>query len=372
MTGTYLRQYQLRALIGEGTFGTVYAAEHRSLRRKAAVKIMHLACRGDRRRLSLLREEARAVRALGHPHIAEILEVGQLPEGQPYVMTELIAGETLGDRLRRVRCLPLTDVLDFAAQAASTLGDAHERGIVHRGLTREDFFLIPDLRMRRGERVKLADFGMARLGRQRMANLIADDPPGSALYLAPEQLQPRRRVDHRADVYALGGLMYHALCGVPPFVADTRKALVARHLHDTPPPPRSLNPDVPYRLQAAILRALAKRPDERFESMEAFVSALRGVVVSSPGRRQFPVAAASMTTALAMCAVLLLPTRAPTDAPLLARGKIGPSLHAPRRPSIVQLPTNVGPPAEASTTTVPRHRTARAGRRPIREGTGSR
>jgi eukaryotic-like serine/threonine-protein kinase len=365
MTGPYVQQYEIRSLIGEGTHGTVYAAEHRLLRRRAALKIMHPTCHGDWRRLALFREDARAVRALRHPHIAEIIEVGRLPGGEPYTLTELIAGETLGDRQRRLKIMPLTDVLDFGIQAAITLGAAHQGGIVHRGLTREDFFLIPDLGMRRGERVKLADFAAARLRRPGGASDIPGDLPGSALYLAPEQLQPRRRVDYRADIYALGGLLYHALAGVPPFSADSRAALAAMHLHDTPAGLRSLNPDVPARVEAAILRALAKRPDDRFESMEGLARALRSAF-ASPVRRRSHLPAASTSMALAMLVLVLLSARAPMGAASsAARGARESSKPSHRGPSIVQLPDSAG--RQARVTPAAKRRTARSGKRTIRQ-----
>src|SRR3954469_13278751 len=341
MPGPCLQQFKLRAIIGEGALGTVYEAEHRSSRHRVAVKIFHQPT-ADRRRLALFRDDARAVRLLHHPHIARIVEAGRLPEGQPYLITELIGGETLGDRLRRLKCLSVVDALEFAAQAAGALAAAHEHGVVHRGLTREDLFLIPDLRLRRGERLKVADFATARLRASGAAGAIAGELPGSGLYRAPEQLLLRRRVDHRADIYALGAIVYHALCGAPPFVADTPADLVAMHLHEPPPSPRSLNADVPPDLDAIILRALAKRPDARFESMAALVAALKDVTVARPAPRpaRVPNGSASATVALALCTLLVLSARAPGEAALsdiTAR-----RASSPRGPSIVQLPANAG------------------------------
>jgi serine/threonine protein kinase len=332
MTGPSLQQHKIRALLGEGMLGTVYAAEQPALRRKAALKILR--GRRDRRQLALFLEEAHAIRAFRHPHVAELIEVGALPDGQPYVLGELVRGETLGDRLRRLCRLPIPDVVDFALQAARALGAAHERGIVHGGLSREDIFLIPDLRMRRGERVKLNDFATARLRRPVVSAASAAEVPGTAVYLAPEQLQARRRVDYRADIYALGGLMYHALCGIPPFMAESRGALRELHLHALPARPRSLNPDVPYRLEVAILRALAKRPDDRFASMAAFARALESAMVPL-ARHHSRVPAVSLGAAVAMCLVLLLSPRAPGHP---SPGRQGEAAAAPRGPQIVVLP----------------------------------
>src|SRR5205814_2475487 len=135
---------------------------------------------------------------------------------------------------------------DFAAQAASTLQAVHDRDLFHGALTREDLFLVPDLTMPRGERVKLLDFGTGRLRRPGGDR----DLPGTSVYLAPEQWEGTDPIDHRADIYALGGLLYHALTGVPPFLARTRAELRALHLGETPLRPRAINRDVPTRVEA--------------------------------------------------------------------------------------------------------------------------
>jgi serine/threonine protein kinase len=359
MTGPCLQQHKIRALIGEGMLGTVYAVEHRVLRRQAMLKLLHPGCR---RQMTALLEQARAVRAFRHPQVAEVLEVGQLLDGQPYVMSELLAGETLGDRLRRLGCLPIPDALDFAMQAARALGAAHEHGLVHRGLTREDLFLSTDLRMRRGERVTLSDFGLAHLRRPAVLERVAGDLPGTALYLAPEQLQPRHRVDYRADIYALGGILYHALCGAAPFVAGSRAALARMHLEELPARPRSLNPDVPARVEAAILRALAKRPDDRFASMAAFARALEAATLRvAPPRRRLP--AATMTMTVAACLVLVLAARAPAGG--VASPAPRPVARAVRGPTIVPMPS-----AHDQRKPVKR-RSARSARRPLVLAAGS-
>jgi serine/threonine-protein kinase len=170
------------------------------------------------------------------------------------------------------------DALDFVQQAAEALAVAHHRGIVHCDLKPENLLLVPDHATPRGERVKVLDFGIARLRGQGQS-----DPStsgliilGSPFYMAPEQCGPEgTEVDQRADIYSLGALLYHALCGVPPFVDDAVGGLLARHLLDAPPPPRSIDPDLPLHVEAAILQALAKRPEERFLTMGALVTALR-------------------------------------------------------------------------------------------------
>jgi serine/threonine protein kinase len=282
--GRVINNYEIRARIGQGGMGTVYLAEHPFMGRKAAVKILRRAYMADEAMVALFMNEARAANAIRHPNIIDIIDVGRLEDGQPYLMMEFLEGETVADRLSRLGRLPAPDALDFVQQAAEALAVAHDRGIVHRDLKPENLLLVPDLSTARGERVKVLDFGIAKLrGR-------ADSDPsssgliilGSPLYMAPEQCTPDQiETDHRADIYALGGLLYHALCGVPPFISDAIGGLLAMHLMDAPPSPRALAPELPPHVEEVILRALAKRPQDRFPSMRALADALRA---GSPGR----------------------------------------------------------------------------------------
>jgi serine/threonine-protein kinase len=286
MIGQSINNYQIRAQIGEGGMGTVYVAQHSFMGRKAAVKVLRRTYVQDEWVVSLFMNEARAANAIGHPNIIDIIDVGRLSDGQPYLMMEFLAGETLGARLARIHRLPTADALDFAEQAAGALAVAHEKGIVHRDLKPDNLFLIPDLSMKRGERVKVLDFGTAKL------HLDAPSPAepsffGSPLYMSPEQCQEgaTHLIDHRADIYALGALLYHALCGAPPFVADSVPDILAMHLDRAPTPPRKIDPEIPAHVEAVILRSLAKRPDDRFPSMAALVAALRDASLSGPSRR---------------------------------------------------------------------------------------
>jgi serine/threonine protein kinase len=296
---SFMQEYRIRALIGEGTLGTVYAALHPSGAR-AAVKVLHHAG-ADKNATVRFLADAHIVQSLHHPHVVDLIEAGTLPAGHRYLMTELLVGETLGERLRRVGSLPIADVLDFAAQAASALDAAHEKGLVHGRLTREDLFLVPDLSMPRGERVKVLDLGTASL---RRPDGDRDIPAGSVLYRAPEA-----DGDRRADVYALAGLLYHALCGVPPFSADNQLALAQAHRHSAPPSPRAINAEVPGHVAAAILKGLKKRPQDRFATMTTFIDALSRRGRSGPRLDRFR--AASMMVVVAFSGTLLWSVRSP-------------------------------------------------------------
>src|SRR6185312_9699503 len=153
-----INNYEIRAQIGEGGTGTVYVAEHCFMARKAAVKVLRRTYVQDEWMVALFMNEARAANAIGHPNIIDIIDVGRLADGQPYLMMEFLAGESLAQRIGRIHRLPIADALDFAAQAAAALAVAHDKGIVHRDLKPENLFLIPDLTMPGGERVKVLDF----------------------------------------------------------------------------------------------------------------------------------------------------------------------------------------------------------------------
>jgi serine/threonine protein kinase len=285
MIGRSINNYRILAQIGQGGMGTVYVAQHPFMGRKAAIKVLRRAYLADEGMVALFMNEARAANAIRHPNIVDIIDVGRLEDGQPYLMMEFLEGETLADRLGRIRRLPPSDALDFISQAAEALAVAHDRGIIHRDLKPENLLLVPDLGASSGERVKVLDFGIAKL-----RGCARTEPSssgliilGSPLYLAPEQCTPDTiETDHRADIYSMGGLLYHTLCGVPPFVSDAVGGLLAMHLHDAPVAPRAIDPRIPAHVEEVILTALAKRPDDRFPSMRALAGALRA---GPPGRR---------------------------------------------------------------------------------------
>jgi serine/threonine protein kinase len=299
--GEVIAGYELGAPIACDALGTVYAAR-RGLAGVAVKIFARAGDRGDGGGAALLLNEVIAAGAMHQPNILEVVDLGQLPDGRPYVATELLEGESLGARLRRVKRLPLADALDFAQQAASALAAAHDAGIVHGALGPEALFLMADLSLPRGERVKVLDFGTRRL--------IGRGEAPADVYLAPEQ-RDDAEADPRADVYALGALLYHAVCGVAPQAASGGSLIL----------PRALDRHVPRPLEAAILRALAREPGDRFESMAALTAALQ---VEAP--RQAPpsrpwVRLASVLAGVAIVAAVAWATRTPARTTLLARGR---------------------------------------------------
>jgi serine/threonine-protein kinase len=279
--GKRLNNYEIVSVLGEGGMGTVYQAIHPMMGRKAAVKVLKADLARDESLVGRFFNEARAANAIRHPNIIDIIDVGVVPgENLPYMLMELLEGESLSARLERVGCMSVDAAIDVACQTASALEAAHSKGIVHRDLKPDNLFLIPDPMIASGERVKVLDFGIAKLRddlRGGSAHTQTGAVMGTAAYMSPEQCQGQvDRIDQRTDIYALGIILYQMLCGAPPFVSEGLGELIIRHVMQPPPHPKTKNASIPDTVAAAILRALAKAPDERFQSMTELQMALRG------------------------------------------------------------------------------------------------
>src|SRR5918993_1307685 len=255
-TGTILRErYRLDSELGRGGMGTVYRATDLELQREVAVKILSATSQSSDARERLIRE-ARAAAALNHPHIVTIHDVGEAG-GFPFLVMELV----LGPRLSQARPTDLARVVSIAVQICTALEHAHDNSIVHRDLKPDNVLLSGTSD---SSNVKLADLGLAlpaygaRISR---AGVIV----GTAAYMAPEQALGQT-VDGRADLYALGVLLYELTTGRVPFAGDDPLTIVSQHVHAHIVPPRMLRSDIPRALEAIIIRLLAKDPAHRFSS----------------------------------------------------------------------------------------------------------
>ena len=275
--------YRIVRLLGEGGFGEVYLAENPLLERRAAVKVLHTALAQDPELVKRFLNEARAASAICHPNIIEVFDAGVTPEGAPYILMEFLEGISLQKRLADKGRLRIAHALRIALQAGSALGAAHAAGIVHRDLKPENLFLVPDASAPGGERVKILDFGIAKVRRsgstggtlRTQSGLIM----GSPAYMSPEQCRDSADVDFRSDIYSFGVIIYEALTGRTPFVAASGTEMLVMHLTATPEPPRLAG--VPAHVAAAVMRALAKERTNRFDSVASFVSALLGQGVAT-------------------------------------------------------------------------------------------
>jgi eukaryotic-like serine/threonine-protein kinase len=292
--GQAFGNYRIVRLLGEGGFGEVYLAENPLLERRAAVKVLHTGLARDPELVRRFLNEARAASAIRHPNIIEVFDAGLTPEGAPYILMEFLEGASLQKRLAEKGRLGLDLVLDIARQAGSALGAAHAAGIVHRDLKPENVFLMPDPNLPDAVRVKILDFGIAKIKRsaasggtmRTQAGLIM----GSPAYMSPEQCKDSADVDLRSDIYSFGVIVYEALTGQPPFMAASATEILVMQLTATPAPLREGIANVPLHVEAAVMRALAKERNGRFDSVASFVSALRGEgVATKVGTAGWPV-----------------------------------------------------------------------------------
>jgi serine/threonine protein kinase len=290
-TGQSFGNFQVVRLLGEGGFGEVYEAENPFLQRRAAIKIMHTGMDQDPELVRRFLNEARAASAIRHPNIIDVFDAGVTADGEPYILMEFLEGDSLQKVIQQAP-MPLETVLEVARQAGSALGAAHQAGIVHRDLKPENLHLIPDAGSPLGFRVKVLDFGIAKIKhRDEQGSTLktrAGLLMGSPSYMSPEQCRDSSDVDLRSDIYSFGIIVYEMLTGVPPFVSQSATEMLVMQITADPPPLRDRLPNLPEHVEQAVMRALAKDREKRFTTVDYFVGALQGnypaftVVGSSP------------------------------------------------------------------------------------------
>jgi len=265
--GTRLDTFEIIAPLGAGGMGEVYRARDATLKREVAIKVLPSYFSQDPDRLRRFEQEAQATAALNHPNIVSIFHVGQY-DGSPYIVTELLVGETLRERLRKgpVR---LREVLDLGVELARGLAAAHDAGIVHRDLKPENIWVTKD------GRIKILDFGLAKLDPAKAASADGETVsvqqqtnPGHVLgtvgYMSPEQVRGQT-ADARSDIFAVGVILYEMLTGRPAFRKSTSAETMTAILNDDPPAVSQLAPAVPPGLQKVVNRCLAKNPAQRLQ-----------------------------------------------------------------------------------------------------------
>jgi serine/threonine protein kinase len=263
--------YQVLRVIGEGAMGSVYEARHtRLFSKRFAIKVLH----GDLTRqpevVGRFLREAEATSALHHPNIVGVLDVDQTPDGRPYIVAELLEGHQLGNYFERHGKLPIEEAVAICRPICQALWAAHEKDIVHRDIKPENLFLVGEGAQRT---VKVLDFGISRVGDAANSATQTGVVLGTPAYMPPEQARGQR-VDHRADVYAVGAILYEAVTGRPPFEGADPMAILGAVLTQSPAPAHSFSPDIPPGLELVIQKAMAKSPDHRYASMREFDAAL--------------------------------------------------------------------------------------------------
>ncbi len=309
--------------------GEVYRARDATLKRDVAIKVLPGNWSRDPERLRRFEQEAQATAALNHPNIVSIFHVGEY-EGAPYIVTELLQGESLRDCLRRGP-MRLREVLDFGVELARGLGAAHDAGIVHRDLKPENIWVTKD------GRIKILDFGLAKLDPVKAAradgstvSLRQESIPGRVLgtvgYMSPEQVRGQT-ADARSDIFAVGVILYEMLTGKPAFRKATSADTMSAILNEDPPAVSQIAPSVPPGLQRIVSRCLAKSPEQRFQHASDLGFALESLSDSSgstvtsvnqavPGKRWIWIAGAAVV-ATAIAAALIVWWRQPPAVPFV-------------------------------------------------------
>jgi serine/threonine-protein kinase len=251
--------------------GTVYLCEHAVLHRRFAVKVLRADLAADQELVDRFRNEAIAASRIGQENVVDVVDFGTEEDGALYYVMEALEGRSLGAVIRAEGALGVGRALDLFEQLCRALAAAHARGVVHRDVKPDNVFIVP--RGDGGELAKVIDFGISRLpGTGRTARITrAGSIIGPPEYMAPEQASGAA-IDHRADVYAAGVLLFEMLTGELPLEAETPFATIVAHQTRTPDPPSRRVAGVPPDVDALVLRALAKRPADRFESMEALAA----------------------------------------------------------------------------------------------------
>lgn len=277
-------KYRIIRLLGEGGMGAVYEGENVRIHRKVAIKVLHAGVASSKEAVERFEREAQAAGRIGSDHIVEVLDLGHLPSGDRYMVMEFLEGESLAQRLEAVGRLEPPHAADVLLELLEGLGAAHEAGIIHRDLKPDNVFL---LKSRRGRKdfVKLVDFGISKFSPGNGGDFSmtrTGTVMGTPYYMAPEQAKGDRATDHRADLYAAGVILYEALSGSVPFDAETYNELLFKILLETPPPLGERSPGLDLRLEAIVTKAMARQPEERFQSAGEFAQALTDYLQTVP------------------------------------------------------------------------------------------
>ncbi|MBI2897531.1 MAG: serine/threonine protein kinase [Deltaproteobacteria bacterium] len=268
-------KYKVHDQLGSGGMGAVYSATHVEVGRKVALKFLRADLSKTPGTVARFRREAHAAGSIGHENILEVFDVGETGDGTPFIVMELLEGESLAKVLHREARLPAWRAAHICAQMMSALGAAHNRGIVHRDLKPENVFLTT----RAGQRdfVKVLDFGISTVlsessGETRLTQ--TGDVLGTPPYMAPEQARGEPVIDHRADLWASGVVLFEMLTGRLPFPGDNGLQVIGRILTEPTPRPSTFNSEIGAEIEAIVMRALEKDKNARFQQASELYEAL--------------------------------------------------------------------------------------------------
>jgi serine/threonine-protein kinase len=358
MFGKTIGNYIVRHKLGEGGMGSVYFAEHPSIGKRVALKVLHADYASQPEIVSRFFNEAKAVNDIQHPNIVDIVDFGILPAAAPgepplvYFIMEYIEGVSLSELIRRESPLGPERAVTIALQIADALSASHRKGVVHRDLKPDNVILMS--RGRQHDFVKLLDFGIAKL----TANAASTHRTrtgmvmGTPQYMSPEQCDGRGHIDHRSDIYALGIVLYQMLTGRVPFGGDGYGEVLIQQMSKAPLAPTSITPSIPDHLELVVLKALEKQPDHRYQGMDDMMLALQnplhyvathgartGFLVSPVRREPLPAGAALPLAAQTVAPDRAVPTTLSGSAAQLVATRSSPPTIPPPIASATMPPT---------------------------------
>jgi eukaryotic-like serine/threonine-protein kinase len=355
---TYIGQtlgdrYQILAKLREGSQGRVFVGRHLLIDRPVAIKCLWRSLANDSEFVARFLNEGRAAGALGHPNIAECLDLGLAPDGSPYLVMELLDGPTLAEQIDADGAFSVGRAAYIASQAASGLAAAHARGIVHRDLKPDNLLLIH--RGGRPDQVKILDFGVSKFrGSGSRVKTLGGHPLGTPGFMAPEQIERPQDADHRADVYGLGATLYNMLTGSPPFAGIPFPKVLSSIAEGNVTSLGALRPDLPKGMVALVERAMSREPAARFHDMNELEEAL-GEFAREPPRGRSVAPGFSLTSSLPPASI---PPATPSGSPRPSPRPASPAeWRAPdsgtAAASAMILTGNRGPAAAGSEATAP-------------------
>jgi serine/threonine protein kinase len=316
-------RYKVETRLGEGGLATVYAATHLLIEKRVALKVLKSEFVADAEIVERFLREAKAASRLSHVNIISLSDYGKVPRGAPFFVMELLDGRTLSDLLYEGKGLPVPEAVRIVTEIGQGLAAAHQHGVVHRDLKPDNIGLVSDVEG--VEHVKILDFGLAKITHDNRKLTRVGQVLGTPEYMSPEQASGRS-VDHRSDVFALGILLYRLIVGQVPFAGETFMEVISKILSERPRAPRSLcdDPELTPALEAVILGALARAPQDRFPTMDALLEALRQATSDE--------SAAEPAAAESMASTWVDPGSPAQEPPTLEAQAVGPTEVAPQAP----------------------------------------